>query len=53
MREFRCRALGTCGEEDIYILSFGGEKLEGKQPLQRPQNRWADNIKIDHKEKGC
>ena len=53
MREFRCRAFGTCGGEDNSILSLGGEKkLERKQPLRRPQNRWADDIKIDPKENG-
>jgi hypothetical protein len=25
-------------------------KTEGKRPLQRPRCKWADNIKIDHRE---
>jgi hypothetical protein len=28
------------------------ERLEGRKLLRRPQNRWADNIKIDPKEMG-
>jgi hypothetical protein len=26
---------------------------EGKIPLGRPRRRWADNIKMDHREMGC
>jgi hypothetical protein len=28
------------------------EKPEGKRPLGRPRHRWADNIRIDLREKG-
>jgi hypothetical protein len=28
------------------------EKPEGKRPLGKPRLRWADNIKIDHREIG-
>jgi hypothetical protein len=28
-------------------------KPEGKRPLERPRNRWEDNIKMDLQEVGC
>jgi hypothetical protein len=34
----------------VYRVLVG--RPEGKRPLGRPQRRWADNIKLDHREKG-
>jgi hypothetical protein len=28
-------------------------KPEGKRPLERPRNRWEDNITMDLREIGC
>jgi len=35
----------------VYRVLVG--KPEGNRPLERPRNRWEDNIKMDLQEVGC
>jgi hypothetical protein len=45
------RAYSTTGEKrNAYRVLLG--KPEGKRPLERPRQRWVDNIKIDLREMG-
>ena len=42
-------ACSTYGESrGAYIVIVG--KPEGRRPLERPRNRWGDNIELDIKE---
>jgi hypothetical protein len=51
-RKMRC--MGHVGRMDekrnTYRILVG--KPEGKEPLGRPRCRWADNIKVDLRERG-
>lgn len=42
---------GTCGEEEKYIESFGGETWR-KRPLVRPRHRWEYTMKKNIREIG-
>jgi hypothetical protein len=37
-------------KRNTYMILVG--KPEGKRPLGRPRSRWAENIKMDHREIG-
>jgi hypothetical protein len=46
------RACSTNGEKrNAYRVLVG--RPEGKRPLGRPVRRWADNIKMDCRQKEC
>jgi len=38
-------------ERGVYRVLLG--KPEGKRSLERPRNRWVDNIRMDLQEVGC
>jgi len=52
-RRMRWAGHVACMGEDrgLYRVLVG--KLEGKSPLGRPRNRWADNSRMDLEEVGC
>jgi len=38
-------------ERGVFRVLVG--KSEGRRPLERPRNRWVDNISMDLQEVGC